>query len=757
MALPHTRGFMPWVHCHVLSLTTILPPLRVPFLVIFMATCMNKMRCLQFLLPFWLFVGIALAPTIPFAQAYSLDTLKASLRSSQPDSDRVQLLCDIAWELKRSGGESPLPYLVSALELAQRLHYKKGIALANVQLGVFYQHNGKYHLAEMAYSTALVMRMDMRDTLGVSNVHNNLGELKKLQGDYIASGYHFKSALEYAQSKGDSTAVARISSQLCLLHKTLGDFNTSLVYGYRSLSVRENLPRPDSSEIGKSYMAIAGTYEYMGQNERAKDAYETARKCFKATHNLRELSAVLNNLGNIEEYSSNYTGALDYYRQSYSYRLVLFDTLNAIKTLRNTASCYRSLKEFSRAEAELREALDLLKSTQDRTQATILQADLAELHLWQGRPNQTVAELTALIPRLDSLVQPSIGIHFRHMLSLASASLQDWGSSLELHLAAERLRHQLDIETNAGLYQYDKYLATARENDRIKAEKEILKRDLEIEKGKRRLLWLALIGVGMLLLALLGASRQRIQVLHSKRKATEALLALEKKEREVERLEQANHLEFLQVSLEVEDRERSRIALDLHDRVGAQMAAVKFLFGQLRDEVMVAAPELAPVAEKLNGELQDLMAEVRAVSHDLESPTLKKFGLVEAIKGFKDMFAKAPNLDFELDVHGLDERLSPILEKHVYLILKELFSNATHHGKATMFSIQLLREGRHLTVLVEDNGTGFDLNQVASHAGLGLQSIRNRVESVKGSLQVDSVIGRGTIVTIEISLIEKQA
>lgn len=717
---------------------------------------MHKMRCLRFLLSFGFALGILGMPPVSHAQSPALDALKAELAQATSDTTRALLLCDIAWELKRTGGESPLPYLRQALSLAEKHQFLKGIGMAHVQLGIFYQHNVQYDLAEKAYFHALDARERSRDTAGVVAVQGNLGELKKLQGDYLGAQQHLYSALAIAQARGDSSTVARIANQLCMLHKTLGDFNTSLTYGYRSLRIRENLPRPDSSEIGKSYMAIAGTHEYMGQSERARAAYDTARVCFKAAGNTRELSAALSNLGNIEEYRGHYAAALDAYRQSYSYRLVLFDTLNAVKTLRNTASCYRSLKEFPRAEAALREALDLLESTQDITQTTIIRADLAELHLWEGKPHQAIAEFTPLLPLLDSLAQPNLAIHFRHMLSLASAALEDWDSSLEMHLQAQQLRYQADLAVNASLYQYDKYLSTAREIERVQAEKEILERDLEIEQGKLRLFWVALTAAVVLLITLLVASRQRIKMLQSKRKATEAQLALEKKAREVERLEQARKLEFLQVSLEVEDRERSRIAHDLHDRVGAQMAAVMYLFGQLRDELAAVAPTLAPTADKLSGELQDLMAEVRAVSHDLESPTLKKFGLVAAIRGFKDMFAKAPDLDFELDVHGFDQRLNPTLEKHIYLILKELFSNALRHGKATTFSIQLLREGPRLIVLVEDNGSGFDPRHVSKDTGLGLQSIRNRVESVQGTLHMDSAMGRGTIVTIEIPLMEKE-
>jgi two-component system, NarL family, sensor kinase len=713
------------------------------------------MRCLRFVLSIVIVWGLMALSNICLCQSSYLDSLRQVLPQVFSDTQRVNVLCDIAWELRKSGGQSVLSYLQEAKQVAEPIQYLKGMGKVYMQLGAFYQQNGRYDKAEEYYLKALEARKKDGDVMGVCRVHSNLGELKMLQGDYVATEKHFGLALMIAKSQADSMAVAKLHIQHCRLFKAMGDLNQSEDYGFSALRMLDAQAKRDSIVIGKAWMALGGTFESMGVSDRAKGAYERAQRCFLATRQTFELCGVFNNLGNVEEYRANYSGALDYYRQSYSYRMVLYDTINAVKTLRNIAQCYKSLKQFSRAKAELLEAADLLKGTQDLRQSILIQADMAELNIWEGKPQKSIETLDRLLPLLDSLADPAFSIYFRHMLSKAYMAIGDWSSSLDMHLQAMHRRYQMDLKINGSLYQYDRYLFTTLENDRMKAAAEILLRDLEIEKGKRRILLLILVAAGLVLVGSVVVSLQRIRLLQNKRRTAEAELALERKEREVERLEQSKKLEFLQVSLEVEDRERSRIAHDLHDRVGAQMAAVKYLFGQLRDELVVAAPAFALAAEKLNGELQDLMAEVRAVSHDLESPTLKKFGLVAAIRGFKDMFAKAPTLDFELDVHGLEERLAPSMEKHIYLILKELFSNAIRYGNPTMFSIQLMREGNQLTVLVEDNGSGFDPYNLRPDSGMGLQSVSNRVNSMNGKLVIDSAKDRGTIVTIEIPISEK--
>jgi two-component system, NarL family, sensor kinase len=535
------------------------------------------------------------------------------------------------------------------------------------------------------------------------------------------------------------------------LYKTLGDFRRSVAFGLRSLHVRENAMPVDSAEIGKAWMALGSTYEVMGQMERARTHYQAARRCFETAGLSRELAGVLNNLGNVAEYEGDYKAALENYRQSYSVRMVAYDTLEAVHTLRNIAKIYRATGEFSRAQAELFNAMDLAEGIENRMIRLMMEADLAELQLWEGNPEVARMRLQQLLPQLDSFAGPPMRIYAREILGLALAGLQDWPAAASITNASMRLRHQLDLSINASLYQYDQYLVTQRENERIKAASYRLQRDLEKERGQIRVLWLC---IAILVLVLFGAWLY-IKLLRARKKQAEINLALERNQREKEQLEQKQKVEFLQIALEVEDRERERIAHDLHDRIGAQLSVFKQLVGRMRDEAAQMTSGTSFGWEQLSNGLQTLVGEVRAVSHDLDSPTLRQFGLVEAIRGLQDMFASTPGFEFELDVHGLTERLDYRLEKHLYLVVKELFSNAVHHGQASIFSVQMFQVEDVLHLVVEDNGLGFDPQSTDRPTGLGLQSMAKRMEAIHGKYHIDSAIGRGTIITLEIPLIER--
>ncbi len=709
------------------------------------------MRYLRLGAPMFIWM-LFIVPPAALAKQGVMDSLRVAVQVAKADTQRVLAICELAYEMNKTTGENPEQILLEAIGISKRIKFDKGLGLALVQLGVWAQHNGKYEAAEEYYVQALNVRKRIRDASGITSVLGNLGGLKKLQGDILGSLQFTDSALKMYASMGDSTSVSRLSSQLCILHRAMGNFRLSLLYGFRGLRIRENAPQPDSSGIGTAYMVIGSTFEHMEQNDRADSVYRIAKTCFEATGNTRELANVLNNLGVVSQYNADFEKALRYYQQSYELRIQAHDLIETVRTIRNIARIYIWTQKFEQAKIELKKAQNLLNSTDDVLQKTIIDADLAEIYLWNRQTDIAEKMLMEALPILDSIGTVSDQIYYRELLCIATASLDKWDASMYWNLDALRLRHPYDLQINASSYLYDQSIISKRNQERAEANSKLLEQDLLLQRERTRVLWIAIASLLIVIVLIISISLQRIQLLRNKRNAVEQKFQLEMKQREVERMEQSKKLEILKVTLEVEDRERSRIAHDLHDRVGAQIGAFKHLFGQLRDDFAATSPTFSQSFEKLNAELEELMVEVRAVAHDLASPTLETFGLVAALNGFRDLFAKSPGFDFELDVHGFGKRLDPKMEKQIYLILKELFSNAINRGKATAFSIQLMRMQQQLTIVVEDNGSGFDTKLTRDKPGLGLRGIHNRVQSMDGTLNIDSAIGRGTIVTIEIPL-----
>jgi signal transduction histidine kinase len=103
-----------------------------------------------------------------------------------------------------------------------------------------------------------------------------------------------------------------------------------------------------------------------------------------------------------------------------------------------------------------------------------------------------------------------------------------------------------------------------------------------------------------------------------------------------------------------------------------------------------------------------------------------------------------------LDVSGLNGSLDPYHEHALYRSILEITNNSLMHAQGSEINIQIVQSPEDITIMIEDNGKGFNADELNTGTGLGLKSTRSRTEGMNGKLYIDSVIGRGTIVTIVI-------
>ena len=206
-------------------------------------------------------------------------------------------------------------------------------------------------------------------------------------------------------------------------------------------------------------------------------------------------------------------------------------------------------------------------------------------------------------------------------------------------------------------------------------------------------------------------------------------------------------MQLMQALMEGEEKERSRIARDLHDGVAGMIAAAKMQFTALSSSV-------APVLESkayIHGMdlLEHASVQVRRTSHNLMPEILLENGLGRALQRYcANISNDALQLSF-LSV-GVLQRQPAHFELALYRIAQELINNIVRHAGASQALVQLSQNGNVLALAVEDNGRGF-----ATHAlggGTGLASITKRVEALNGQIEISSAMDKGTQVYIEFEL-----
>jgi len=221
--------------------------------------------------------------------------------------------------------------------------------------------------------------------------------------------------------------------------------------------------------------------------------------------------------------------------------------------------------------------------------------------------------------------------------------------------------------------------------------------------------------------------------------------------RKTEKLLKDQELTIIDAMIEGQEKERQRLASDLHDSVGATLSAAKLQFSHLHQnkDKIKNTEELYLSTESL---LNQAYQEVRSMAHIKNSGVIAKMGLLTAVKNLVKNVNGTNNLTLELEEFGLDGRLENSLEITVFRIIQELVTNIIKHAQATEASILITQHQETLNIIVEDNGRGFDAKKTLQKNGMGLSGIERRVEHNEGTMEIDSTIGKGTTIVIDIPL-----
>lgn len=209
--------------------------------------------------------------------------------------------------------------------------------------------------------------------------------------------------------------------------------------------------------------------------------------------------------------------------------------------------------------------------------------------------------------------------------------------------------------------------------------------------------------------------------------------------------------------VQVQEAERSRVALELHDNITQQLCAVLFCSQALADSLTSSDGTAKTEALKLRTMLGETAAEVERISHNLRSSVLEHLGLAAVVRDTSAEFAERTGVAVEVDCVKLTERLPADTELAFYRILEEALKNVEQHAHARQVRVGLAIESDVLSLTIRDDGKGFDHTELKSprrkgKGGLGLLGMRERAGYVGGILTVKSVRNGGTVIEVRIPL-----
>lgn len=255
---------------------------------------------------------------------------------------------------------------------------------------------------------------------------------------------------------------------------------------------------------------------------------------------------------------------------------------------------------------------------------------------------------------------------------------------------------------------------------------EVARKEVQLQKSRQ----MSFLGAGSAVVALLVAL---LFYLHfrSKRK-------LHRKQ--LKSLQQEKEIQLLQAVMQGEEKERSRIAKDLHDGMAGMLAAVKMHFNSIALQVGgVLQSEGFQQGIRL---LDEASQEVRKTSHNLMPEVLLQHGLDEAIRRYCSNVTNSSKLLVQYDSLGEMGRFVDSFELSVYRIVQELLNNIVKHSRASEAIVQISFQAQLLSITIEDNGIGLSKDE-GPKDGMGLKSLQSRVRAMNGKIEFDSVSGQG--------------
>lgn len=208
--------------------------------------------------------------------------------------------------------------------------------------------------------------------------------------------------------------------------------------------------------------------------------------------------------------------------------------------------------------------------------------------------------------------------------------------------------------------------------------------------------------------------------------------------------------------LKTQEKERKRLSNELHDELGQCLALLKHRLRSIERKVGEHQPSLLKECEETSQFVDETIESVRRLSRDLSPSILEDLGLSAALQWLLESFGERHSIQISYDVDGIDGLFSQDTQTNLYRISQEALTNIGRHAEASRIRFAVQKNENHVSFVVEDNGKGFDVNQIRSRLshekGMGLAAMAERARMLRASFHISSLLGEGTKISLKIPL-----
>ncbi len=545
-------------------------------------------------------------------------------------------------------------------------------------------------------------------------------------------------------------------------------FDSSLLLNQEGLQLALDFGK-EERYIVTMQQNLSVTYSYLSDYENALRYVLPSIDYFQKTKNDVMLSTTYNNIGIIYRGTKQYDKAVAYHKKALDIAREIRDTYSAAIALSNLGNVYTDLRKYDSAIVVMNESLLVGKKENYDYIISTVTGNFGNVLIKQGKYDSLNYYCTEGLRLAEKMGDSLVMVNNMYGLTLYAFFKKDFKKSEQLANAGFAMTQQrnypepsqvfADILSELALVKgdlknYDYYnrlsieLAEKFFNERMQQNVQTLDKKYETEKKEKQLLLqqTAIRKKNTLNYFLIGSTAALLIIsLLSYRTYTQKRKLQEQK---ITELEKEKLLSATQSLLKGQEDERSRMAKDLHDGLGGLLSGVKLQLGAMKGN-LILSEEHGRTFNNALGKLDESISEMRRVAHNMMPEALMKLGLQQALQDYCEGLSASQPFKINGEFYELEKRMEPSVEIVVYRIVQELLNNAVKHSGATTILAQVIRQDNNLSITVEDNGSGFNSDQIDLMKGAGFKNIQSRVDYLKGQIDIKSTVGKGTSVHID--------
>ncbi len=649
-----------------------------------------------------------------------LDSLFTVLKVHKTDTAKVNTLNAIASEFRNNDPDTSIYFGNKALELAKSINYKMGVANVYLQLNIPTTNIGDYELALKYCNHALQLYDELliteksthrpRILTQKGRTFNSMGIIYWYQGNLTESLKYHLLALKVREGIKDKKGISFSLNNIGLVYSNLGNYPKALENYFAALKSFEEIG--DKESIAVSYINIGLIYRDQGNFQKALNNYFTALKIFKELGDKRNIANSFNNIGAVYDDQGKYDEALKNYFMALKIQQEIGDKHSIANSYENIGLIYMYQDIYQDALMYLFKSLKIKEEIGNNQGIAVTYNNLGNAYRLQKNYSAASQYLRKglLIAKENGNIQ-DIKFNYLSLATLDSAQ-GNFKQSLDHYKLYITYRDSLDNEENTRkLVQQQLQFDFSKKEALIKVEQE--KKDVvnQQQLQKQKVIRNSFITGSILLLLLIFVIINRNKL---------------KRTVEMERM-------------------RSKLSRDLHDDIGSTLSSINILSRTAQNNLKQSdAGKTKASLEKINERSQRLLNNMSDIIWNINPGNDTIEEVMSRMREYATTILEAKNIEytFNFPKEKMDCKLTMDVKNNMYLIFKEAVNNLSKYSVASQVNLSLTFDEKSIHLKVEDNGIGFNEDEV-KHRG-GLRNMQHRAEEIKGEIIISSSPHNGT-------------